>query len=348
MNFLNNNTAKPDRWKCEGDFSKRSHVLQIICLLCLFFAGSKLIICAQGASLESAALIYAWTSPTNFFSGVRVKVSRNNFLPENHPSYSNLPAEMSEIEGALLPKSFYIKYDQITYGGVFIQGESDEDYWSLGFKGLGKTSKTGERGGRSTNSLTIGIIRQKNYLRGWTQMGLIHVAPGTLQLNDTNFVASSPEGRTLKGNFTFDPKSGLPSAFQYEVSGPENFHVDGSIVKIEIQTRTYECLLSLWRGDDLWKKIKIICEEVIVANGNDMERVFNPQQLQIPQSTNTYTTIESNGVAYRMLTNGMLQTLKIKDSETERKRGRWARGILYFLLIISTAVMIGIVMRWKR
>jgi len=272
----------------------------------------------SAGNLDTNALM-AWLSPTNYYSHVRLEVSRNRFLSENRPEFTKEPGEMVQIEGALLPKSFYIKLGTNAYtpGVELINGEADSFYWQIG-SGLVIENKDSAAGGGPTNFMARTIYRNKGELRGWLALGLIDIGMNPVEIRGTNFSASN-NGVTLKGHFRSIDENGFPSSFVYELSDlGDDYSAEGTVFFVDKDFRKFETFVTLRQRGRFMKRIRIRIFEYTPATAADATRVFKPTDFLKEEGTVAKFILFSNEIRYAVMPSGQLVPFKV---DMPRRKG---------------------------
>ncbi len=312
--------------------NKRTFKLSIACIL----VGSGTVIASEATSLNQEA-VKSWVSTNRFFSTIQLEVSRNYFLSEEDTNFTKEPEEMALVQGALLPNSFYVKYDEKAYKEKIIQGKSDTDCWALdvGRKMLMTGSKNPALGGASTNWTRIATDKQEHRLRDFTQFGLFYVQPGSLQINGTNFTAISSmtsSDTQIVGDFSTIDDSGIPHSFRYHFTDGRDFRFEGTFNQLDSEQGKFDCVVALWIDNNLSKKIRIrTLNGLQQADETDLGKVFRPNDFLQTQTT----LVESNHARYELLPSGKLQPYNPNTSQASSQKTIPRFVLLAFLILTS-------------
>jgi hypothetical protein len=274
---------------------------------------------ASGVSINEE-VVKSWASSSRFFADIEIEVSCNYFLPLNAPAFTTNPTEMTLVEGAVLPNSFYVKYVK-AYREPIVQGASDRDFWYVGIAhtNLIIGSKDKRLGGAETNWTRLAALKQERQLREFTQFGLLFVRPDSLQFKGTAFTAiASITGGLIEGNFSMLDNAGIPHEFRYHFKDRQGVELafSGKFTELNVQRNEFDC--TVMREDDgvLAKTVRVrTVKSLTPASGENAERIFTPTDFV---SHIESTLMESNGIQYSLLPNGKWQAIATADKPVAR------------------------------
>lgn len=280
-------------------------------------------------------ILKTWLSRTNFYSYIELEISQNQFLDQKDSRFTEEPSEENvRIEGALLPNSYYINIGTNAFGKPLIYGESNDRFWCIG--GFENTVafayKDPKNGGDKTNTIARVATTFRESLRGWTQLGLVHIAAETLRINGQNFTASHWNDAAIKGRFTSIGPLGQPLGMTYEVSKPYNLRVESKIASLDLAAPKYEALIGIWLNDSFLKRFRIRVVKIINASETDSKRIFNPSDFLTTNAVIGQMIIQSNGIRYAKLPSGQLRPFP-EDIPKERASKEWTWIVAVALLV---------------
>lgn len=293
--------------------------------------------------------VQSWVSADRYFTNIQLEVSKNYFLPTGSTNFSIQPAEMTLITGALLPRSFYIKYAAGTYGTAMIQGESDKDFWYLNIPNAESIagSKEPSLGWTQTNWTSIASAKQEIHLRDFTQFGFLFLKAGSMHISGTNFEAvANFSGTPISGSFSSVDDSGVPHSFRYSFieSDGARIRFEGKFKEIDTLDGRFDCEVALWDDGKLVKVVRIkTVSDLRQATGTALNNIFEPKNFADIKTA----IVESNGLRYLITRSGKLRLIAglipVEQAYNHKSAPRLAAWIL-----IPNAILIFAIIVWFK
>lgn len=323
-----------------------SYLSQIVPIF--FFAAS---LTGAGAANVDPNALKSLLSPTNYYSRISLEVSRNFFLSDERPEFTQEPDEMARIEGALLPNSFFINLGSNAYGGHLIKGESEDDYWTIGKSGaIAFASRNPQQGGTNNYIVSGSVLLQRDHLRAWLRLGMIHVSTVPLEIEGERFTGRSWSGEKLRGRFTAVTPDGFPTGFTYEFGDNPTIRAEGVIEYTDPVEHKFNCSVGLWRDERFWKRIRIQVDALTRATEADGQRYFKPSDFLAAGAVVPKLIVESNGIRNDLLPSGELRPFPgdVAAAERRHRSGFLSRWGWIAPVVAALAALLWLLARSKK